>query len=216
MQISVESDVKELERKLRKAKRQIPFAIKRALDSTAFDLQRDLKRTLPNYVDQPVKYTGGGIQVEKAQKENLIAKVGFASKTFGRVMGSIPQADYMKRLIQGGIRTPRGRAIAVPVPKNMKPNKAGNIPRGKISKLLGDTAKYFSGEPRGAKEEGGAGIWKRTGKGKKSKIKMVIAWEKQTDYQKSYPFKNIAISFVRKNFKNNFDSAIKYALKTAR
>lgn len=70
MQISVKADVKDLQRKLSKAKRQIPFAIKRGLDATAFDLQRDLKKTLPKYVHNPVAYTKAGIHVEKATKPN--------------------------------------------------------------------------------------------------------------------------------------------------
>jgi len=216
MQISVKTDVKELQRKLNHAKKQIPYAIKRGLDATAFDLQRNLKATLPKYVHQPVKFTTAGIQVEKATKTKLIAEVGFASKTFGRTKGSTPQADYMKRLIEGGTRRPKGSAIPVPFPKNMKANKAGNIPRGKINRLLADKEKYFSGEPKGVKRKGSAGIWKRTGKGKKAKIKMVIAWEPKTDYQKSYPFKRIATNFIKKNFRKNFDDAIKHALKTAR
>ena len=216
MQISVKADVKDLTRKLNRAKRQIPFAIKRGLDATAFDLQRNLNETLPKYVHNPVAYTKAGIQVEKAKKDDLTAKVGFASRSFGRAIGSITQAEYMKRLIEGGIRLPKNKVIPVPYPANQKPNKAGNIPRGRINKMLGDKDKFFSGEPKGAKKEGGAGIWKRQGKGKKQKIKMMIAYEEQTEYQKSYPFQSLALNFVRKHFRKNLDQAIDYALKTAR
>ena len=216
MQISVKADVKDLTRKLNRAKRQIPFAIKRGLDATAFDLQRNLTDTLPKYVHNPVAYTKAGIQVEKAKKDDLTAKVGFASRSFGRAIGSITQAEYMKRLIEGGIRLPKNKVIPVPYPANQKPNKAGNIPRGRINKMLGDKEKFFSGEPKGAKKEGGAGIWKRQGKGKKQKIKMMIAYEEQTEYQKSYPFQSLALNFVRKHFRKNLDDAIGYALKTAR
>ena len=216
MQISVKADVKDLTRKLNRAKRQIPFAIKRGLDATAFDLQRNLKDTLPKYVHNPVAYTKAGIQVEKAKKDDLTAKVGFASRSFGRAIGSITQAEYMKRLIEGGIRLPKNKVIPVPYPANQKPNKAGNIPRGRINKMLGDKEKFFSGEPKGAKKEGGAGIWKRQGKGKKQKIKMMIAYEEQTEYQKSYPFQSLALNFVRKHFRKNLDDAIGFALKTAR
>ena len=216
MQISVKADVKDLTRKLNRAKRQIPFAIKRGLDATAFDLQRNLKDTLPKYVHNPVAYTKAGIQVEKAKKDDLTAKVGFASRSFGRAIGSITQAEYMKRLIEGGIRLPKNKVIPVPYPANQKPNKAGNIPRGRINKMLGDKEKFFSGEPKGAKKEGGAGIWKRQGKGKKQKIKMMIACDEQTEYQKSYPFQSLALNFVRKHFRKNLDDAIGFALKTAR
>jgi hypothetical protein len=216
MQIDIRADVRELQRKLKHAKKQLPFAIKRGLDATAFDLQRELKKTLPDYVHNPVAYTKAGIQVEKATKTNLVAEVGFASKSFGRAIGSIPQANYMKRLIEGGTRLPESKAIAVPYKKHMKPNSKGNIPRGKIDRLLGQKDKYFSGEPLGKKKGGGAGIWKRIGKGRNEKIKMQIAWKDKTDYQKSYPFKTIALNFVRKHFKNNFNNAIAFALKTAR
>jgi len=224
MQISVKSDVKELQRKLNHAKRQIPFAVKGGLDATAFDVQRAVKQALPNALDNPIKYTISGVQVKKAEKNNLIAIVGFAGKGFGRSSGSIPQADYMHFMIKGGMRSPRATAIAVPNPRSGKKvtNKAGNIPRGKIKKLLSDKDKYFSGAPHQwskAKE----GIWERmpaNSKRKKNrtqKLRMPIAWEPTTQYKKGYfKFEKIVGRTVAKTFRNNFDKAITKALKTAR
>ena len=224
MQISVKTDVKELQRKLNHAKRQIPFAVKGGLDATAFDVQRAVKQALPNALDNPIKYTISGVQVKKAEKNNLIATVGFAGKGFGRSSGSIPQADYMHFMIKGGIRTPRATAIAVPNPRSGKKvtNKAGNIPRGKIKKLLSDKDKYFSGAPHQmskAKE----GIWERVPanskrkKNRTQKIRMPIAWEPTAQYKKGYfKFEKIVGRTVAKTFKNNFDKAIAKALKTAR
>jgi hypothetical protein len=224
MQISVKTDVKELQRKLNHAKKQIPFAVKGGLDATAFDVQRAVKQALPNALDNPIKYTISGVQVKKAEKNNLIATVGFAGKGFGRSSGSIPQADYMHFMIKGGIRTPRKTSIAVPNPRSGKKvtNKAGNIPRGKIKKLLSDKDKYFSGAPHQwskAKE----GIWERmpaNSKRKKNrtqKLRMPIAWEPTTQYKKGYfKFEKIVGRTVAKTFRNNFDKAIAKALKTAR
>ena len=224
MQISVKTDVKELQRKLNHAKKQIPFAVKGGLDATAFDVQRAVKQALPNALDNPIKYTISGVQVKKAEKNNLIATVGFAGKGFGRSSGSIPQADYMHFMIKGGMRSPRATAIAVPNPRSGKKvtNKAGNIPRGKIKKLLSDKDKYFSGAPHQwskAKE----GIWERmpaNSKRKKNrtqKIRMPIAWEPTAQYKKGYfQFEKIVGRTVAKTFRNNFDKAIDKALKTAR
>jgi len=224
MQISVKTDVKELQRKLNHAKKQIPFAVKGGLDATAFDVQRAVKQALPNALDNPIKYTISGVQVKKAEKNNLIATVGFAGKGFGRSSGSIPQADYMHFMIKGGMRSPRATAIAVPNPRSGKKvtNKAGNIPRGKIKKLLSDKDKYFSGAPHQwskAKE----GIWERmpaNSKRKKNrtqKLRMPIAWEPTTQYKKGYfKFEKIVGRTVAKTFRNNFDKAIAKALKTAR
>jgi len=224
MQISVKTDVKELQRKLKHAKKQIPFAVKGGLDATAFDVQRAVKQALPNALDNPIKYTISGVQVKKAEKNNLIATVGFAGKGFGRSSGSIPQADYMHFMIKGGMRSPRATAIAVPNPRSGKKvtNKAGNIPRGKIKKLLSDKDKYFSGSPHQwskTKE----GIWERmpaNSKRKKNrpqKLRMPIAWEPTAQYKKGYfKFEKIVGRTVAKTFRNNFDKAIAKALKTAR
>ena len=105
----------------------------------------------------------------------------------------------MKLQISGGTRRARGRAIPVPVPKNMRANKFGNIVRGKILKLLADKKKYFSGVPKGI--SGDAGIWERMGKGGHGRIRMIIAWEPKADYRKRYPFKSLVEKAVNNNFK---------------
>ena len=68
----------------------------------------------------------------------------------------------MHLLIEGGTRQARAKAIAVPNPRSGKKvtNKAGNIPRGKIKKLLEDTDRYFNGRPKqwGKAHEG---IWEK-------------------------------------------------------
>ena len=226
MQISVKADVKDLQRKLSKAKRQIPFAVKGGLDATAFDAQRAVKKALPIALDNPLKYTIKGVQVEKAKKDTLIATVGFAGKGFGRSSGSIPQAEYMHFMIKGGIRSPKHTSIAVPNPRSGKKvtNKAGNIPRGKISKLLSDKDKYFSGVPH-QWSKAKAGIWermpanskRRKGKQHSQKIRMPIAWEPTTQYNKGFfRFEKIVGRTVAKTFRNNFNKAIDKALKTAR
>ena len=150
MNISVKADVKALTKGLDKIQRkQIPFATSKALNPLAFDVRKTLQDVLPEYLDIPTPYTIRGVQVEKSTKKKLVSKVGFRSKTFGKGQGSVPQADYMELQIKGGTRNPKGRAIPVPVPKIMKPNKFGNIVKGRINKLLSDKDKYFSGIPKG-------------------------------------------------------------------
>ena len=117
---------------------------------------------------------------------------------------------------------PKGQAIPVPVPKNMKPNKFGNIPRGKIDRLLADKDKYFSGTPKGSK--GGAGIWQRMpanskrakSKNKGGRVRMVIAWEPKAQYSPRFPFRQIVNKTVKTNFRLRFETSIKQALASAR
>ena len=220
MQISVKSDIKKLSKGLSTIQRkQIPFATSKALNATAFDAQKSVKTALDLQLDKPTAYTKRGVQVEKSTKKNLVAKVGFRSRKFGKGQGAIPQADYMARQIKGGTRVPRGVAIPVPVPSNMKPNKFGNIPRGKIDRLLADKDKYFSGVPKGTKD--GAGIWQRMPanskrKKKGGKIRMVIAYEPKAVYQPRFRFKSVVEKSVKQNFSKRFQSAMRQALKSAR
>ena len=220
MQISIESDVKELTKSLNRIQRkQIPFATSKALNTLAFDVRKTLQDGLDVYLDRPTPYTKRGVQVEKSTKKKLVAEVGFRSKSFGKGKGSTTQASYMKRQIEGGTRKARSKAIPVPVPKNLKTNKYGSIVRGKIQKLLADKDKYFSGIPKGISDA--PGIWQRmpaNSKRKKpgGKIRMVIAWEPKADYSKRFPFKRIVETTVRTNFSKRFDYELREALKTAR
>ena len=220
MQVSVKSDIKKLTKALSTIQRkQIPFATSKALNATAFDARKSVQAALDVQLDKPTPYTKRGVQVEKSTKKNLVAQVGFRSRKFGKGQGSITQAEYMQRQIAGGTRLPKGQAIPVPVPKNMKPNKFGNIPRGKIDRLLADKDKYFSGVPKG--RSSGAGIWQRmpaNSKRKKQggKIRMVIAYEPKAQYQPRFRFKSVVEKSVKQNFGIRFNSAMKQALASAR
>mgnify|MGYP003128448544 FL=1 len=223
MQIDIRSDIKELTRSLNRIQRkQIPFATSKALNATAFDVRKTLQDALDIHLNNPTAYTKRGVQFEKSTKRNLVAKVGFRSRKFGKGQGKITQAEYMKRQIKGGTRFPQGQAIPVPVPSNMRPNKFGNIPRGKIDRLLADKDKYFSGTPKGGK--GGAGIWQRMpanskrakSRNKGGRIRMVIAWEPKAQYSGRFPFRQIVARTVKKNFRLRFDTSIRQALASAR
>ena len=218
MLISVKSDVKQLTKSLTRIQRkQIPFATSKALNNVAFDVRKSLQDGLDIHLDRPTPYTKRGVQVEKSTKNKLVAEVGFRSKTFGKGQGSVTQAEYMERQIKGGLRTPKGSAIPVPIVKNLKLNKYGSITRNKINNALGNENKFFSGKPKGAKGKGtGEGIWERYGGKRNPKIKMIISWNNNTDYQARYPFKNIAMRSVRNNFRKRFDNALQQALSTAR
>ena len=218
MQIDIRADVKELTKSLNRIQRkQIPFATSKALNNVAFDVRKSLQDGLDVHLDRPTSYTKRGVQVEKSTKKNLVAKVGFRSRTFGRGKGAIHQAEYMARQIKGGLRTPKGNAIPVPIVKNLNLNRYGSIRRNKINQALGNQEKFFSGKPKNAKGMGtGEGIWERYGGKRKPKIKMLISWNNKTNYQARFPFKNIAIRSVRNNFRKRFDAALQQAFKTAR
>ena len=207
--LSVHSNTKQLTAHLNRIQRkQIPFATAKALTQTAFDVRRTLQNALPRRLDRPTKGIINSVQVDKATKYNVTARVGFAGLGFGRTQWKESPAKIMRRHINGGTRYPNKTAIAVPV--QQKTNKYGNLPRNKISKLLGDKSKYFSGTPKGMSN---AGIYQR----QKKKLKMLVAWEPKAKYQGGrLPFKTIVIRGVAKNYRKRFVKALQDALKTAR
>ena len=203
--LSVHSNTKQLTAHLNRIQRkQIPFATAKALTQTAFDVRRALQNALPRRLDRPTKGIINSVQVDKATKYNVTARVGFAGLGFGKTAWKESPAKIMRRHIKGGTRYPNKTAIAVPV--KQRTNKYGNLPRNKISTLLANTTKYFSGTPKGMSN---AGIYER----QKKKLKMLIAWEPKATYQGGrFPFKGIVKLSVAKNYRKRFERSLQDAL----
>ena len=220
MQISVVAYTKQLTKHLNRIqKKQIPFATSKALNSVAFDAQSFIKKSLPRRLDRPTgdpsKGKGGiigSVQVQQSKKKNLVARVGFAGLGFRSTKWKESPAEIMRRHIQGGTRSPQGKAIPVPIAGNLKLNKFGNMPRTKIKTLLAKPDKYFSGQPKGRD----AGIYERIKRTKRKpgKLKMLISWEPRTQYQGGrFPLKKIVELAVKNKYRKRFDAALKYALR---
>jgi len=215
MNLDLTSNFKEFSKYTRNFQRKhLPSIFRNTLTGIAFEAQRELKRNLPRQVHMPTPYTTKGVQVEKAEKHDLKSKVGFVSKSFGKPpmgAGTLP-AEYMSLLNTGGIRIPKKSVIPVPVDKNYKTNKFGNIKRGDITKFLANDKKYFSGIPKGIKSPNASGIWKRMGRKGRQNIAMVIAWEESTKYHPTYEFGQQIKRHTRKILKKEFAKHFKGVL----
>ena len=213
MQISVVANTKQLTKHLNRIqKKQIPFATSKALNDVAFDCRSFVQKSLPRRLDRPTKGIISSVQVQKSKKKNLVATVGFAGLGFKSTKWSESPAEIMRRHIKGGTRTPQGKAIPVPIARNLKLNKFGNMPRTKIKTLLAKPDKYFSGQPKGRD----AGIYERTKrtKQKPGKLRMLISWEPRTQYQSGrFPLQKIVETAVKNKYRKRFDAALKYALR---
>ena len=207
MDISLESNFKEFSKYLRDSQKvHLPSIYRNTLNELAKQAMVDLKANLPIQVKNPTDYTLKGIQYKEGDKRNLQSQVGFVSQTFGKKRRGavILPAEYMSRLNTGGVRIPQKKVIAVPVLKNYKPYKFRNIKRNDISKFLSDDNKYFVGPPRGAKKPGGYGIFKRMGRGGRKNIAMLITFNNDTDYRKTYNFGQPIRRTVRTKLKKIF------------
>jgi hypothetical protein len=210
MEINVKADIKQAMKRLNRIqRRQVPYATKVALDATAFDARKATQAQLPRKLKAPTPWTIRGVRVEKAKKTKPVAAVFF----------NPDRAKYMKYQISGGTRTNSSGPVLVP--KTIRLNKYGNIPRGKIRKLL-QQPDTFIGTIRGV-----SGVWQRghisksgkfsrRTKSRGSNVRLLARFEDQAVYKSRFPFRKIVGGVVRSKFSRNFNQALRRALKTAK
>ena len=199
-------------------KDQVPFMTQVTVNGLVKDARKNIIQTLPTYIHNPSGFTKKAVQFQETKnKHNPTAFIGFAGRGYGKGAPASKVYDspnqYISRLITGGTRLPKRRAIATPVVKNEKITQAGNIRRGVLKKYLSDSKRYFSGVPKGF-PDASAGIWRRMGRGGRKNITMLFTWKKQTDYQRQYPFGQVVKERIRKRFKKEFAIAFRIAMKT--
>jgi hypothetical protein len=210
MQISVKTDINSINRTLSNIQRkQLPFAISQALNDTAMEAREVATANLETYLDKPVPFTKRAIRYTKSTKRHLVATVQIAPTQYA----------YLKHQIKGGRRFPNRKAIPVPF-KNQPTNQYGNLPRGTIGKLLAKP-NTFSGSIKGV-----AGIWQRghysrggkfsvATKSRSTAVRLLVAWEKDVDYQARYPYSQIVKAVVRTKFQRHLKARLAAALQSA-
>jgi hypothetical protein len=229
MSFVVSSNIREVSQYLNDVQlKRLPFAISKALNDTAYQARAELMKQAPRKMDKPTPFTVRGFRVKQSHyKRDLDAVVyiagtpGYYAES-GRDGGIADRTKYMTFMIDGGTRLPKGKAI--PVPVNVKINKYGNMGSRTVQSLL-KRKDTFSGVPRGARwTQAHAGIWQRgeykdgkgwasmRGKKKASSIKMLVAWEPRTQYNRQFPFDAIVNNVVRKRFTGNFRLSLTKAL----
>lgn len=183
--------------------KQLPFAAAKALTKTAKDAQKALDRQVDKKIDRPTPFTRRSFGVSPAKKSKLLSSIFIKDI----------QAGYLKYLVDGGVRVPKGGKGAFLVPVNIRLNKFGNIPglrRGaKVEKLLA-RPNTFKGTIRGV-----SGIWQRHGP-KKRKVKLLLRFEDSATYQERFPFYKITTGVARSRLNRNLKDSIDFAIKTAR
>jgi hypothetical protein len=199
--LNISADVRKIERTLSDLqKKQIPYAASVAINNTAKAVQQAEIKAMDEQLDRPTPFTKRGIGITRSSKTKLIAEVFIKDI----------QASYLRYQIKGGERLPKKKAIALPA--GIKTNQYGNIPRGRIKKLLANKKKYFSGIPNGRTK--GAGIWERVGVRKQ--IRMVVAYEPKVRYRPRYDFRGVAMAKALKEFPLQMRIAITKAIRSAK
>ena len=131
MKIDIKTNIKEVTKDLSKTqKKQIPFATANAINTTLFQLRKEMGKQTTKHLHNPTKATQGGFMVQKAKKNSL----------FGLLFLKDFVEDYLRFQIDGGVRSP-GHRFAVPT-RNSKLNKFGNI-IGKRTGLIKKDTQFF-------------------------------------------------------------------------
>lgn len=187
--------------------KQLPFAISKALNDTAFDAKISLSGATRQYFDNPTSFTQKGFGVEKSTKRDLEVIVGTEQR----------RARYLRTQITGGLRgikpfeTRIGHGRLVPG-AGARLNASGNVSLAAIRKITAGLGKdYFIAQP-GNPQRIGAGIYKRKGR----TIKPILVMVDQASYSPRFPMLDVVSKVYERRYGMYFKTALERALATAR
>lgn len=247
IKVSVRHDVDRLIRSLERVRLdQIPFAIAKAVTSTAQIAKKALQAEMPRVFDRPTPYTLNSLYLKPATKANPTAVVGLKDDA-GK---GTPAAKYLLPQIEGGGRTLKRFEKALQatgqMPRNTyampgdgaKLDAYGNMNRGQLTQILSalKSAEIKAGFQANRTERSRKrrknqpqffsapkdshlhpGVYQRFSFGFGSAIKPVLIFtHASTDYSRRYRFQEVAADVVAAEFGRQFRDAYEYAIRTAR
>jgi len=195
--VSFEEQIRQLTKQLTDIQtKQIPFAVSVALNETAKLGQKAVQREMVKRFDRPTPFTIRGVAITRSSKRNLTASVFIKDI----------QAAYLLPQVEGGTYS-KGYAQ----PAAIRLNKFGNIPSmrdgKKIAALLTRPDTFL------ATINGVNGVWQRS---KRKGLQLLIKFVQSQTYKKRFPFEEIVIAEVKKQFEPALRKSLNKALATAR
>lgn len=199
-ELNVSADIKEVTEYLTNLQRkQIPYAIKTAMNNLAFDVRKHLTDQIKSHIDRPVAYTMRAIKVEKYNPATGKARVYVAPD----------QIKYLRWQIYGGTKTKTdsGKTITVPG-RGTRLNAYGNIP-GRRAGIIkpGDFVQKIKKDKS---------IFYYKGRGRNKKLAARGVFKKSVHYKPRYPFHKLGVDMVRQKFRQYMEKALAHAINTAK
>lgn len=218
----------EIQRMLRNlAEKQMPFAISSALNSTAFALQKTSRRQMETVFDRPTPLVKGATRVEKATKQDLVAKVLIDPKRAVVLRAHEeggPRGDQrLEKFLREQGWLPGGwRAVQT---DNMPRNSYGNPRQAEVTKIIsglpraggiaGDKRRYFVIQPatgRGLSP----GIYRTKSRSSGAAILKLYHFVSQVQYRATLDWLPTIESEARRILPGIMSQAIERAIRTAR
>jgi len=199
MNLSVSTDIEKAIAKLKSITeaQQLKFAVAKALTKTAYDVQAEVRKNMPNRFILRRQWIVQGIRVEKATKAKLEAVVYSRDKFMG-----IQET--------GGPRSPLRNYIAIPT-SMVKRTKTDLIAKSDRPKALGDKAEII--EMNGHK-------WLALKKARKGangqRLKLLYLLVPRTQMKERLGLGKDGMKMARARFVDNLEQALKDAVATAR
>lgn len=193
-------DFERVARDVRGAQDQVPYALSLALNKANENARNLLIQEWPRHVKaRNSSFIGYALRRgPPATKHNL--RIEIFDQT-GR--------DFVKRLDKGGVKTAKRSNLAIPVESNVKVGAHGvrnsQLPRN----LTGDV---FVASRNGH----GAAIWKRVGRGKRKKLKLMYVLKPAVQVNAKVPFTDDFTTSILNETRVSFPAAMARAMKSRR
>jgi len=180
---------------------QVPFAVALALTRTAQDAQAEVRRGLRSRFTLRNTFVEKGILFSAAKKDTLSATV-------------YSRDDFMILQEKGGVKTPRGSSLSIPIEAGTKKG----IIRGS------DRVRALSSKPGvfRARIGGVDGLWQRLQRLSKAKkaaghrLKLLYVFKPSVPIRARFGFADTVRKIVRERFTRQLGLAVEQAVRTAK
>lgn len=180
---------------IKKCEKQTAYALARTFTGAAFEARKAVQANIPKWVITRNKFLQQSVIVEKADKQNITAYVGFHKR-----------ANFAKLLEEGGTRRARRNNIAIP--QGVRASENQKVPKRLRPSALKGRKDVFRKTINGID-----GIWQLQ---KDKRLKLLYNLDPATQYEREkIHFRKtasvMALRFIAQNAEKNYDAAMKTA-----
>lgn len=213
MQVSVQSNIEAAMRQLQTIAeaKQFRFAVAKALTTTAADVQKEVRKNMPERFTLRRQWVVQGIRFEKATKENLTATV-------------YSKDVFMGRQETGGTKTPKfDNHLAIPM-RAVRRTKSAMINPADLPANLGKAEFTVKrGKKEATRRGAGGSVFKIVSGGRtflcrrrNGKVELLYMLVSKAQVKKRLGLGDDGMRVARAKFSQNLQDAIEYAVRTAR
>ena len=204
--INISHNMAAFERQLSDALReQLPFALALALNDAGQDAKEAVEDHMDRAFDRPTPYTKRALFMRRASKRRPTVEVAVK-----RV-----QASYLRRQAEGGIRTPEGAALLVPVRQRL--NRYGNLPRRAVRRVVARDDTFVASRSNRATRYLRPGIYKRKKvRGRPQSLELLVAFADSARYRPRFNMQEQAERAFRRSFERHLSTRLRQAWATRR